>query len=286
MLRVGSVMTRGLVTVPPDCPVERARWLIRERKLRHVLVQDHERLVGILSERDLMEHAAPLPRRRSTPNAERGTEVRDCMSVSVETVTADESATAACRRLLERRISCLPVMQDGRLAGVLAEADLLRLYVRVCRFAGHERRLDPPVESRMSREVLSVEPGTKVAEAFELARAKAVRHLPVVHDGWLVGIVSDRDLLPVIGRAEGGLRAVEDVMTKDFVAVVPGTPLSEAAACMLQNGFHALPVLVKGALKGIVTSADVLATLCAADEEVLESAWRSEEALSAGAEES
>lgn len=74
-------------------------------------------------------------------------------------------------------------------------------------------------------------------------------------------------------------------MTKDFVGVVPGTPLSEVAECMLQNGFHSLPVLVEGALRGIVTSADVLLALGDIDEATLESAWSGEAALSAEREE-
>lgn len=110
--------------------------------------------------------------------------------------------------------------------GILSELDFLRLYERVCRFTGHDPALDPPVEARM------------------------------------VGMLSDRDLLPVIGRAQGEFRRVEDVMTKDYVGVVPGTRLSTVAECMLKNGFHALPVLVNGALRGIITSADVLAVLC------------------------
>lgn len=75
-------------------------------------------------------------------------------------------------------------------------------------------------------------------------------------------------------------------MTKDFVAVAPGTVLSQAAECMLQNGFHSLPVLVDGSLKGIVTSAGVLQALCNFDETALGSAWSAATALSAEADES
>lgn len=282
MLKVGSILSRELVTVAPECPVERAQWLMRERKLRHLPVVERGRLIGMLSERDLMERPKPAPRHGKAGKglaAERAVEVRDRMGTSVETVQADESVREAARRMFERRIGSLPVVEEGRLVGVVSESDCLRLYVRVCQMVGRDAAVDPPLERCMSREVLTVAPPASVAEAFELCRAKGIRHLPVVFEGWLVGIVSDRDLLPVVGRGEGA-RRVEDVMSKDFVAVTGGTtPLSEAAACMLRDGFHALPVVDSGALKGIVTSADVLRALADVGEDTLESAWRSEEAL-------
>jgi len=284
MLTVASIMTREPLAVAPDCTVERALEWMRERKLRHLPVLDQERLVGLVSERDLMERSRPEPRKRTKGAAPREVVVRDRMSVSLETVAPEDSAVNACRRLRDRRVGCLPVVRDGRLVGVLSESDLLRLYVRVCAMLGADAI--PLVEACMSREVRTAAPTDSVAQAFELCRSKGIRHLPVVHDGWLIGIVSDRDLLPVIGRGQGELRRVEDVMTKDFVAVTVGqTPLSEAAACMLQDDFHALPVVESGALKGIVTASDVLLALGTLDERALESAWASERALSATAQE-
>jgi CBS domain-containing protein len=233
-----------------------------------------------------MERSRPEPPGRGAKNAARETLVRDRMSVSVETVAVDESAARACKRMHERRISSLPAVRGSRVVGILGELDLLRLYERVCRYTGHDPALDPPVEACMSRDPVVVAPGASALEAFDLCRAKGIRHLPVVREGWLVGMLSDRDLLPVLGQARGNLRKVEDVMTKDYVGVVPGTRLSAVAECMLKNGFHALPVLAGGNLRGIVTSADVLAALCAIAENVLESAWTSEVALSAEREES
>lgn len=283
MLEVGSILSRELVTVAPECPVERAQWLMRERKLRHLPVVERGRLVGMLSERDLMERPKPAPRHGRAGRAdaeERGVEVRDRMGVSLETVRADESVRQAARRLFERRVGALPVVEEGRLVGMVSESDCLRLFVRVCQRSGRDPGIDPPLERCMSRDVLTAAPTTSVTEAFELCRAKGIRHLPVVFEGWLVGIVSDRDLLPVVGRGEGEVRRVEDVMSKDFVAVTGGaTPLSEAAACMLRDGFHALPVVHDGALKGIVTSADVLRALAEIDEGALEAAGHGEGTL-------
>lgn len=281
MLTVGQVMKRSLVAVSPDDPVERARWLMHEHEIRHLPVVEHERLIGVVSERDLMERPEATSRRRSESGPLLETSVRDRMSVPVETVAHDESALRACKRMHERHISSLPVVTGSRAAGILSELDLLHLYVRVCRYVGHDPELDPPVEEVMSRDPVVVTPGATALEAFDLCRSKGFRHLPVVHDGWLVAMVSDRDLLPIVGQALGEMRRVEDVMTRDYVGVVPGTRLSAVAECMLRNGFHALPVLVDGALRGIVTSADVLAALCAIDEDDLEQAWTSEEVLSA-----
>jgi CBS domain-containing protein len=151
----------------------------------------------------------------------------------------------------------------------------------VCLFLGHDPAFDPPVETRMSEHPVVVAPSATAQEALDLCRSKGFRHLPVVHDGWLVGMVSDRDLLPATGRAQHDQRAIEEVMTRDYVGVVPGTRLSAVAECMRRNGFHALPVLVRGSLRGIVTSADVLAALCAIDDATLSDAWTSEAALSA-----
>jgi acetoin utilization protein AcuB len=284
MLRVASILSRELVTVAPDCPLERAEWLMRERRLRHLPVVERGRLVGMLSERDLLERAPPRPKKGA---GERPVQVRDRMGVSLETVRADESVLGACKRLFERRVGSLPVVEGGELVGMVSESDLLRLYVRVCGGAAGAAGVDPKVEACMSRDVLTAAPSASVTEAFELCRSKGIRHLPVVFEGWLVGIVSDRDLLPVIARGDGELRRVEDVMSKDFVAVTGGaTPLSEAAACMLRDGFHALPVIEGGAVRGIVTSADVLLALGTLDEDVVESAGQIEAALaSARAEE-
>jgi CBS-domain-containing membrane protein len=256
--------------------------LLDEHRVRHLPVVEHGRLVGVVSDRDLLERATAPSRReaRSAPT------VRDRMSASVETVNVDEPLTRACRRMLERRVSCLPAMQGSRIAGILTELDLMRVYERVCRYSGHDAAVDTVIGARASGELVVVSPDDTAVDALDRCRAKGVRHLPVVRDGWVVGVVSDRDLLPAAGAPESGASPVGDLMSRDFVALEPGAPLSAAAERMVANGLHCLPVLDQGALRGIVTSADVLAALCAIDERALASAWASEVALGAGVEES
>ena len=278
MLKVGSLLSRELVCVPPSCSLERARALMSERRLKHLLVVDEERLAGVLSDRDLMLRREP-PRR--TADGQRPPEVRDRMSTALELVSVDVGVLEACRRMYERRIACLPAVLDSRPVGVVTESDLLRLYVRCCRFHGPDASFDPPVEEWMSRDVIRLSADHTAVEAHELMRTRRIRHLAVMRGPWLEGLVSDRDLLPVLGGGDGELHKLADLMTRDFVAVSPGTPLSDAAHCMALNEIHCLPVLVDQVLKGIITSADVLSALSGLEEDELDEAWSGEQLLRA-----
>lgn len=109
------------------------------------------------------------------------------------------------------------------------------------------------VRSRMSRKLVSVKPAEPLDRAAALMRTHHIRHLPVVDRRRLVGIVTDRDL-----RAASKARVVADVMSRDPVVVAPNAAIDEAARLMRRNKFDAVPVVERGRLVGILTSADVL----------------------------
>lgn len=106
----------------------------------------------------------------------------------------------------------------------------------------------------MTRDLVTVRAGDDVALAESLLRLGGIRHLPVVSDGRLVGLVTQRDLLRAAGPRE---RPVSDVMTAEVTTVQPGTGLAQAARLMLERKFGCLPVCDEaGALVGIMTEAD------------------------------
>jgi acetoin utilization protein AcuB len=124
---------------------------------------------------------------------------------------------------------------------------------------------DMLVDSVMSRSVATIEPRRSAASAAQIMHERRFRHLPVVHNEQLVGIVSDRD---IDGREDC---AVADVMHHDVITVTPDAPIEVAAALMLDNKIGALPVVAEGspALVGIVTQSDlfeVLVRLLGADQ--------------------
>jgi len=92
-----------------------------------------------------------------------------------------------------------------------------------------------------------------------------VRHLPVVRDGQVVGVVSQRDLLGHINldKANGGPTTVQDVMHTPAITVAADAPLAAAVSLMFENKLGCLPVLGQGTLVGIVTTTDLLRHLLA-----------------------
>ena len=124
------------------------------------------------------------------------------------------------------------------------------------------------VKDSMTREVVTLSPGTTAAEALALCREKRIRHLPVLEEGRLAGIVSDRDLrsaAPALGdpgRAEA-LQNLQifDVMTRAVVITHPDDPIEEAANRMREKRIGCLPVVEDGDLIGILTSSDVMEAL-------------------------
>lgn len=122
------------------------------------------------------------------------------------------------------------------------------------------------VRDWMSRAPVSVSPDVPVGQVAGLMRNQAIRHVLVMENEQLVGIVSDRDLRGLL--MEGGptlspSSPVASVMSEPPVAVDPETPLSEAVRTMLEHKIGALPVVDGGRAVGILTRADALEALLA-----------------------
>ncbi len=129
------------------------------------------------------------------------------------------------------------------------------------------------VEQWMTMEVTTVRPRDSVAHARALLEERRINQLPVVVNGRLVGIVTDRDLRDAVSTAVSataeatGARAqrltpdsipVEAVMTAKAMFVRPGDTMERAATLMRRERIGALPVLEGRALRGIITRSDVL----------------------------
>ena len=112
-IHVATLMAGDLLTVEPSILVREATRLVNERGISHLLVTGEEGLEGIVCLCDLDQ--APT-----------GASVGECMSRELLTVEPQMSADEAGRIMLGRGVSCLPVLADGQLVGVLTLGDLKR----------------------------------------------------------------------------------------------------------------------------------------------------------------
>jgi acetoin utilization protein AcuB len=112
------------------------------------------------------------------------------------------------------------------------------------------------VGNRMTKHPVTITSEELISQAKDKMVAGRFRRLPVVSDGKLTGIVTERDLRQYAGVLER--TKVNAVMTEKPITVGPETMLEDAAEIMLKNQIGGLPVLHQGQLVGIVTASDVL----------------------------
>jgi CBS domain-containing membrane protein/CBS domain-containing protein len=109
----------------------------------------------------------------------------------------------------------------------------------------------------MTRELVTVKPADDLALAESILRLGGIRHLPVVEDGRLAGLVTQRDLLRSAAVRSHRSTLAGDIMVRDVVTARPSTSLVEAARIMLGRKFGCLPVVEEnGRLVGIITESD------------------------------
>ena len=124
MLLVKDSMTREVVVLSPEATAGEALALCRERRIRHLPVLEAGRLVGIVSDRDLRS-ATPALGDPDRAAALAKVRVPEVMTRDVATASPDDPIEEAASKMRERRIGCLPVVDDERLVGILTSSDVM-----------------------------------------------------------------------------------------------------------------------------------------------------------------
>lgn len=119
--------------------------------------------------------------------------IADILSAgSGELITAapTEKVRQVAARLAERRIGAVPVVDGDKVVGIFSERDVIYGLAK-----GGDSLLDQPMTAAMTSDVVTVTRETRTITAISLMTKRRIRHLPVVEDGRLIGIVSIGDLV-------------------------------------------------------------------------------------------
>jgi acetoin utilization protein AcuB len=143
-MHVRDLMEREVVTLDASDSLDLADDIMRLGRIRHMPVMSGRTLVGILSQRDLFR-AAISSVLQLRPAAERQwlakIPVREAMTARVFTVSPDAPVRIAVQEMLDKRIGCLPVLEEGKLVGLLSESDCMRHLARLLDIAETRQQL-------------------------------------------------------------------------------------------------------------------------------------------------
>lgn len=131
MLKVKDVMSREVRTVRRNDQLGVADRVMKDERIRHLPVIDESGDVcAVVSQRDLFRGAllrALGYGSRAEDTLLRQVVVKEAMSAELFTTTPETSVAEAARAMIERRVGCLPVLDAGKLVGILTETDFVRL---------------------------------------------------------------------------------------------------------------------------------------------------------------
>jgi len=114
-----------------------------------------------------------------------------------------------------------------------------------------------PVREVMSTELVTVDPSASVGEAATVMGIKRVGSLLVMHEGKLIGIFTERDVVRALSQGGAGWESVRHWMTHRPVTVEPVAAVEQALQIMIEKHFRHLPVVENGLLVGVVSIRDL-----------------------------
>ncbi len=148
---VSDWMTKKVFTVGPDDYLSDAITIMKEKGVKHLPVIKNDKIKGILSDRDIKEYS---PSKATTLDIYElhyilaNTQIKDLMKTKVATTAPDAPVEEAAMIMLDKNIGCLPVIEGGRLVGIISDKDIFHAMVDITgvRHGGH--RICVTIEDR------------------------------------------------------------------------------------------------------------------------------------------
>jgi CBS domain-containing protein len=220
-MRASDIMTAPVITVGPETPVREVAALLFEKRISGVPVLDDGRLVGLISEGDLLSRHELAPDQGGsagswwlrmfgaglTPDRyvkAHGRFARDVMTREVRTVAPDTPLSAIATMLESRRIKRVPVMRDHELVGIVSRANLVQALAGM---SAPSTQITPPVDQAI-RGRLQTELGHQ--QWWRANASNVIVTDGVVHYFGTIGSEYERDAARVAAENIPGVRAVED----------------------------------------------------------------------------
>ncbi|MBW8039353.1 MAG: response regulator [Planctomycetes bacterium] len=187
--------------------------------------------------------------------------VGDVMSRDVVTISSDQTASSAAKIMADNKISCIIVVDNEAVVGILTETDFLRRAVAM------QKDFDKiKVAEVMSCPVESISPDFSILEAGKVAVEKQIKRLPVQKDKELIGIVTQTDLIRAL-TSYGMCWNVSDMMKSDVAGIQGKATVAEATKVMISRNISCIIVLQDDEVVGVFTERDLVKRVVAQGED-------------------
>lgn len=274
-MRAIDVMASPVYVVAPGDNVAYARNLMLKHRVSRLPVMEEDELQGILTKKDIayrLRQTEPMWRRRPIDRIP----VSLLMAPEPITVAPETSIRDIAAIMLDRDISGLPVVDDGRVAGIVTKLDLMR--------SAHVRGLTARADGIME-DAATVNRYHSLDHVIDTIKGKNDKLIVVNDNGSLAGIITESNLafyeyldermnLPKKDvthlRKEGPAgqkrfryvvevsAVAEDIMSRPVITVSPDASLQDAVGLMLDHQINSLVVVKDGDIRGMLKRDDII----------------------------
>lgn len=257
-MKVKEIMTTKVIAVDKDESLKRVLDLMKKHEITKIPVLDEKKFFGLVTDNVIAYKLGSIRKRSVTASRLHASSVTE---KEIRSITPDEEVKNILKSVGEPGPTMLPVVEKGKLVGVVTKADLLPLVK-----SSHQ------IHSIMHRQVHSISPDDRVIHARRMMITENIARLPVVDEKKLVGIISDMEIAFAfadlkksfsLGKQKHQLDEllVKDVMRSPVLWATPSMSICDTAQLMLKHNIGSLPVIENETLVGMVTRTDLLKTI-------------------------
>ncbi|MDK9701778.1 MAG: PAS domain S-box protein [Sulfuritalea sp.] len=246
-LSLKSILTTDVVTCGTEEALGEVLRVMERKRISCIVVIDGERRpCGIFTERDAVALLAADGFAPASP-------VREAMSRPVVSFPLASDFRDAYQLMLVNEVHHLVAVDaEGRVAGVLTEADLLA-------DPGDEYLVAPKtVAAAMTRDVTTLDAGASLQDALRLMHKRHSDHVVVTEANAPVGMVTDRDVVRFAAGGTRGQTPLADLIARRVHSIAPGQTLQQAAERMAGLGVRRLLVIERDRMLGVLTRHDIV----------------------------
>ncbi len=265
---VKDFMEKNPLTISYSAKISEAVKMMNSKQADYLLVTLGEKPIGIITNRDVLRKVIRNCLLRRSAKAEE-IQCKDIMTSPIKVIEASDNLRKAAMMVLQHDIKKLPVLDNGRLVGIIRHNDIINVYLTQrleeseSNFTEIKNLGEKTVEEIMIKDVEKIPANENISNLLDLMTVKKIGSVLVTKNGKSVGIITERDIMREIiekGR-DPIITKVYEIMSSPLITIKPKTRINEANRMMIEKDIRYLLISSEndpGEIIGIISNTDIL----------------------------